>query len=93
MFDRFTWGFGRSLDDLQKKKITIIQADPLPLNGTYSDKFRSLVQQKWEKRNIEFVLSSRLDLDKIAPDANGNVYTEKGQPIRADLVVSLRDSI
>lgn len=65
-----------------------MQADSLPLNDTYSDKFRAVVRSKWEKRNVDFVFSERLDLSNLDPDADGQIYTITGRPVAADLVVS-----
>ena len=81
------FGFLLLTDHLQKR-ITIVQADYLPLNETYSASFRQNVQKRWEKRNVTFVTSDRIDLNNINRDGQGKVITAKNRAIAADLIVS-----
>lgn len=67
------------------KKITIVQADSLPLNSTYPDKFRKDVLRRWKERDIKFILGDRIDGQ---PEPSTELRTANGKTLKADLIVS-----
>lgn len=73
---------------MQSKKISIVQAEALPLNDVYPDSFRKDVEKRWRSRDIDFIFNDRID--QLPPDMTGTATTVKGKTITADLFVSLQ---
>ncbi|KIO28784.1 hypothetical protein M407DRAFT_229352 [Tulasnella calospora MUT 4182] len=66
------------------KNVTVIHGDVLPMNTTYPDKFRRRIVERWEALGVNFVLGDRGSL----PQGDyTSITTDKGQTIKADLVV------
>jgi NADPH-dependent 2,4-dienoyl-CoA reductase/sulfur reductase-like enzyme len=67
------------------KKVTVVHGGKELVNKTYPTKFRRSILDATEKLGVQVVLG-----DKLSPQAvpeGGYVTTERGQRIRADIVV------
>ncbi|EJD03777.1 FAD/NAD-binding domain-containing protein [Fomitiporia mediterranea MF3/22] len=79
---------GEILDAYPDKKVTIVNATPLPLNDTYPEKFRKDVLKRWHKRGVRFLLEDRID--DVPEGEFSSVATKNGQTFEADVVLATR---
>jgi len=71
----------------QRKNVTIVHSQELPLNDTYPKSWREKVAKQFVDRGVKFVLGDYLDDLEIK---DGYVTTRGNKSIPADLVVSTR---
>lgn len=66
------------------KNVTVVHSENLLLNSTYPDKFRTRTTEKWRSLGVKLVLSDRAN---IPEGEYSSITTDKGETIRADLIV------
>ena len=57
----------------------------LPMNDTYTDRFRTNILNKLRKNGVNVILEDKLE--DFTPSPDGTITTEKGKVLNADLVV------
>jgi len=72
---------------VQKKRVTIVHGDSLPINAAYPDKFRRAVASSLKARGVELILGDYLDV--IPAEGVTEVVTRNGRKLKGDLIVSI----
>jgi len=76
---------GELRDQYPKKKITIVQSEPMLLNSTYPDKFRMYMGELVRNHNIDMVLNEYVS--SIPDSGSGEVILRSGKKITADCII------